>query len=56
MDGWTIGTDVATMLTGLSVLTATVVWVRKQSAALLYPLPSKLVMRFRLPSPALCFG
>jgi hypothetical protein len=27
MDGWTIGTDVATMLTGLSVLTATIVWI-----------------------------
>jgi hypothetical protein len=27
---WTIGADVATMLTGLSVLTATVVWIRTQ--------------------------
>ncbi len=30
MDGWTIAADIATMLTGLSVLTATIVWVRKQ--------------------------
>jgi hypothetical protein len=30
MDGWTIGADIATILTGLSVLTATIVWVRKQ--------------------------
>jgi hypothetical protein len=30
MDGWTIGTDVATMLTSLSVLTATIVWTRNQ--------------------------
>jgi hypothetical protein len=30
MDAWTAGTDIATMLTGLSVLTATIVWVRKQ--------------------------
>jgi hypothetical protein len=30
MDGWTIGTDIATMLTGLSVLTATIVWTRTQ--------------------------
>jgi hypothetical protein len=33
MDVWTAGADVGTMLTGLSVLTATMVWVRKQWAA-----------------------
>jgi hypothetical protein len=30
MDGWTIAADMATVLTGLSVLTATFVWVRRQ--------------------------
>jgi hypothetical protein len=30
MDGWTIGADVGGMLTGLSVLTATIVWTRAQ--------------------------
>jgi hypothetical protein len=30
MDGWTIGADVGAMLTGLSVLTATIVWTRTQ--------------------------
>jgi hypothetical protein len=30
MDGWTIGADVGGMLTGLSVLTATIVWTRTQ--------------------------
>jgi hypothetical protein len=30
MDGWTIGADVGGMLTGLSVLTATIVWTRGQ--------------------------
>jgi len=30
MDGWTIGADVGAMLTGLSVLTATIVWTRSQ--------------------------
>jgi hypothetical protein len=30
VDVWTAGADVGTMLTGLSVLTATIVWVRKQ--------------------------
>ena len=30
MDALTIGADVATMATGLSVLTATIVWTRKQ--------------------------
>jgi hypothetical protein len=30
MDGWTIGAGIATMLTGLSVLTAAIVWTRTQ--------------------------
>ena len=30
MDGWAIGADVAGMLAGLSVLTATIVWTRTQ--------------------------
>jgi hypothetical protein len=30
MDGWTIGADIGAMLTGLSVLTATIVWTRNQ--------------------------
>jgi hypothetical protein len=30
MDGWTIGADIGAMLTGLSVLTATIVWTRTQ--------------------------
>jgi len=30
MDGWTIEADVGGMLTGLSVLTATIVWTRTQ--------------------------
>lgn len=30
MDNWTLGADVATMLTGVSALTAAVVWIRGQ--------------------------
>jgi hypothetical protein len=30
MNGWTIGADIGAMLTGLSVLTATIVWTRNQ--------------------------
>jgi hypothetical protein len=30
MDGWTIGAEFGGMLTGLSVLTATIVWTRTQ--------------------------
>jgi hypothetical protein len=30
MDGWTIAADLGTALTGLSVLTATIVWIRTQ--------------------------
>ncbi|HEY1918510.1 MAG TPA: hypothetical protein VGH27_23295 [Streptosporangiaceae bacterium] len=30
MDSWTIGADIGTMLTGLSVLIATIVWTRTQ--------------------------